>query len=157
MCLERRLKLAYSSTIFDIHGKIAPYSAEALQNERWKYVRVDTVAETRFNLDNDRRWRVDLYSCLSSYKYSGVNPWIHLYVKIKILYILRYLTGSQCNFWSTWVIWSWKRVRVTSLETEFCILWSFVMCGSEAIQKPVALINTTCDKSMNEGFGGFFI
>ena len=49
--------------------------------------------------------------------------------------MIRYFTGNQCNFWSTGVIWSWKRVRVTSLAAEFCILWSFAMCESGRLHK----------------------
>ena len=81
------------------------------------------------NIDDDRRLRVGLY--YSSCKYSGANLWTHLYVIIKIVYMIRYLTGRQCNFWSAGVVWSWKRVRVTSLAAEFRIYWSFAMCKSD--------------------------
>ena len=49
---------------------------------------------------------------------------MHLYVKTKILYIMRYVTGNQCNSRSTGVMCSQERVRVTSLAAEFWILWN---------------------------------
>ena len=130
MCLERRFKLGYSSTFLTCMGRLFHSSATALENERWPNTRVHTVVEIRFNLDEDRRLRVGLYSCMSSCNYSGANLRIHMNVRINILCMIRYLTGSQCNFWNTGGIWLWKRVRVTSLAAEFCILWSFAMCES---------------------------
>ena len=81
------------------------------------------IAEIRFNLDDDRRLRVGLYSCMSSCKYSGANPWIH-----------QNFVHDTVSYWQPVQFLKYRGDMVMKTcasykpgPAEFCILWSFAI------------------------------
>ena len=71
--------------------------------------------------DDERRERTGLYGQMRSFMYAGAKSCRALKVSSRILYSIRYSTGSQCNASRTGVMWSRNLVCETSLAAEFWI------------------------------------
>ena len=66
-----------------------------------------------------------LYRLISSHRYCGAVPRIHLYINTRILNSIRCLIGNQWSFSSSGVMCSQRRVPVMTLAALFCTCWSF--------------------------------
>ena len=71
--------------------------------------------------DDERSERAEVRMVMISWMYCGASPWMALKVVRRILKMILFRTGSQCNWRRTGFMWQRPFTRVTSLAAAFWI------------------------------------
>ena len=110
-------------------GRVFYKTGAALLKDRTSH-RVGVFGSSSRWAPADLNARVGTYSWRRSEMYSGASPFSALHTWMSSLYCILCSTGSQCSFNMTGLIWSLKRVRVTTRAAMFWHVCSLATVSS---------------------------